>query len=218
MDKFRLHQQRRNLFLYITITMIAQGRYREMKKIYIGYSDFPGFPVREIEWAVSQARRVGADCELVSEPWDGLRKEEWFWNKKPFLLFFTPSTEMAGLMALQMKKSGAQGMAIAWNEDTEKLSDDGFALASICEGARLQTLILKPCLFSLEHIPSWHGDDKTKETDSWQKMSHRNGNRIRKLFFTACILFVKEGNISFLEATDCARKLMHHSSGQAPDA
>ena len=125
---------------------------------------------------------------------------------------------MAGLMALQMKKSGAQGMAIAWNEDTEKLSDDGFALASICEGARLQTLILKPCLFSLEHIPGWHGDDKTKETDSWQKMSHRNGNRIRKLFFTACILFVKEGNISFLEATDCARKLMHHSSGQAPDA
>ena len=175
MDKFRLHQQRRNLFLYITITMIAQGRYRKMKKIYIGYSDFPGFPVREIEWAVSQARRVGADCELVSEPWDGLRKEEWFWNKKPFLLFFTPSTEMAGLMALQMKKSGAQGMAIAWNEDTEKLSDDGFALASICEGASLQTLILKPCLFSLEHI-------------------------------------------SFLEATDCARKLMHHSSGQAPDA
>ena len=56
-----------------------------MKKIYIGYSDFPGFPVREIEWAVSQARRVGADCELVSEPWDGLRKEEYFWNKKPFL-------------------------------------------------------------------------------------------------------------------------------------
>ena len=186
-----------------------------MKKIYIVTSDFPECLVREIAWVASQVEQDGADCQLISDTAGKVQIEKRFQEKDSVFLFFTQSPEEAGLLALRMKAAGVQGMALAWNKDTEKLRDGGFALASICQRGHLQTIVLKPYFFSLGDIPGFQViPEKEWEENGMcgKKKGQKTENRNRVLFFTASILFVREGNLTFLEAADYGRKLTHKFS------